>query len=560
MKTGYTLIALGLAAVSFGAKSTPAPDSGTLPDLKELKLRQAQFAPVDLKVDISALPASERECLKKILLASRVMNALFLRQLWSGNEATLLDLQRDPSPLGQARRDMFMLHMGPWDRVNGDQAFVPGVGPKPEVGSFYPGGSTKAELEAYFARLSAGERSRAQSFFTTLRRGPGKKFIIVPYSIEFEGELTIAARYLDEASALTQQPSLREFLEKRARAFRSNDYYESDVAWLEIDASIEPTIGPYEVYEDGWFNQKAAFEAVIGLRDEAESAKLVALGATLQELENNLPIDKDWKNPHLGSLAPIRVVNQLYAAGDADWGVKSAAYNLPNDEQITSEKGSKRVLLRNVQQAKFDKVLVPISKKLLSKDDQKNVSFDSFFTHILTHELAHGLGPEETKGDDHLRIRDALKDSYSILEEAKADVLGLWAMAYLVRTERLPATLKKTVYATYLASMFRSIRFGIGAAHARGTALQLNYFLDKGAVVVHEDGTFGFKSESLQEAVTELLRELVTLQATGDYAAAQKRLAEQAVIRPEVHKALDRLKGIPVDIAPRYVTAEELLR
>ena len=294
-----------------------------------------------------------------------------------------------------------------------------------------------------------------------------------------------------EAAALTTQPTLKAFLNARADAFLTNDYYASDVAWMELDASIEPTIGPYEVYEDEWFNYKAAFESFITVRDDAESAKLATFGAELQEIEDHLPIDPTLRNPKLGGLAPIRVVNVVFTAGDGNRGVQTAAFNLPNDERVIREKGAKRVMLKNMQQAKFDRVLLPIAKVALSTGDQAKVSFDAFFTHILMHELMHGLGPHSITVDGKATtVRQSLKDTYSTIEEAKADISGLWALQHLVDRGKLPASMAETMYTTFLASTFRSIRFGVSEAHGRGIAIQLNYLLDHGAFTVAPDGTF----------------------------------------------------------------------
>jgi hypothetical protein len=382
----------------------------------------------------------------------------------------------------------------------------------------------------------------------------------VPYSTEYQGELAQVAALLREAASLTQQPTLKNFLEKRAAALISNDYYDSDVAWMELDASIEPTIGPYEVYEDEWFNYKAAFEAFITLRDDAETQKLARFSGELQEIENNLPIDPKYRNPKLGALAPIRVVNTVFSSGDANRGVQTAAFNLPNDERVVAEKGSKRVMLKNNQEAKFRMVLQPISKVALAGADQPHVSFDAFFTHILMHELMHGLGPHNIVVNGRsTTVRQEMKEQSSALEEAKADVSGLFALQYLVDRGKLDKTFNDTMYRTYLASMFRSIRFGINEAHGRGVIVQLNYFLDNGGVTVAQDGTFAVNAERIKQNVVDLTRDIMTMQALGDYAAAKQMIEKLAVIRPPVQAILDKLKDVPVDIEPRFVTATEVL-
>ena len=541
------------ASVALAAQDKPAPN------VDQLKTMTARFAPVDLSADLSKLPANERQALSKLVEAAKVMDTLFLRQVWAGNETMLLSLVQDTSEIGRARLHYFLLNKGPWSRLDHNDSFIPGAPPKPDAANFYPADATKQEVEEWLATLSGSQKSFATGFYSTVRRNAEGKLIAVPYSFEYQGEVAHAARLLREAAALTTQPTLKTFLEKRAQAFLTNDYYDSDVAWMELDASIEPTIGPYEVYEDEWFNYKAAFEAFITVRDEEESRKLARFGAELQEIENNLPIDARYRNPKLGALAPIRVVDVVFSAGDANRGVQTAAFNLPNDERITAEKGAKRVMLKNTQDAKFAKVLVPISKVALAPNDQPSVEFDAFFTHILMHELMHGLGPHNiTAGERPTTVRQELKETYSTIEEAKADVSGLFALQFLVDRGKLEKKYGQTMYTTYLASMFRSIRFGLNEAHGRGVAMQLNYFLDHGGVTVAADGTFAVNAGRIKQNVVDLTRDIMTMQAVGDYAAAKQMIAQLAVVRPPVQRVLDRLSSVPVDIEPRFVTAAQL--
>jgi hypothetical protein len=315
------------------------------------------------------------------------------------------------------------------------------------------------------------------------------------------------------------------------------------------------------VYEDEWFNYRAAFEAFITVRDDVETDKLKLFNEHLQELENNLPIDPKLRNPKLGALAPLRVVNVVFSSGEGNSGVQTAAFNLPNDERVVREKGTKRVMLKNTQEAKFSKVLMPIAKVALSPADQSNVSFDAFFTHIVMHEVMHGLGPHNiTVGGRQTTVRQEMKELYSALEEAKADVSGLWALQFLADKKVIDPKLAADLYTTFLASAFRSIRFGINEAHGRGVAVQLNTFLDRGAVKVRPDGTFLVDNAGIKEAVTALTGEIMTLQANGDYAKAKAWVEKMAVVRPEVRQVLDKLAKVPVDIEPRFVTTEELAR
>jgi hypothetical protein len=537
----------------------PALRAADVPDEARLRAMTARFAPVEIGADVSALPESERRALVKMIEAARVFDGLYLRQVWAGNEALLLELLADRSPLGQARLHAFLLDKGPWSSLDHGAPLVPGVPPKPEPANFYPAGATKAEVEAWMKGLPEGERAAAEGFFTTIRRAPDGKLLAVPYSVEYQGELARAAELLRDAAAATAQPTLRSFLDKRAGAFLSNDYYESDVAWMELDASLEPTIGPYETYDDGWFGYKAAFEAFIAVRDEAETAKLARFSSELQWLEDRLPIDPAWRNPKLGAMAPIRVVDVVFSSGQGNSGVQTAAYNLPNDERVVAERGSKRVMLKSTQEAKFEKVLVPISKVALAPADRPNVDFEVFFTHILMHELMHGLGPGNIVVDGRkTTVRLELKDTYGAIEEAKADISGLWALQQLVDKGVLDRSFERTMYTTFLASAFRSIRFGIDEAHGKGQVLQLNHLLDAGAFRVAADGTFTVDPAKVKPAVTALTRELMTIEAEGSYAKARAILERLAVVRPEVQRVLDRLSDVPVDVEPRFVTAEAL--
>jgi hypothetical protein len=549
-------------------------DNTQMPTLTELQRMTARFAPADIGADISALPENEKQALARLVQAGRIMDSIFLRQVWGRNDAMLQELARmaaspaaaarggaagpRASRAAAARLRYFLINKGPWDRLDHNRPFVPGAPPKPESANFYPEGATKADVQHWLDTLEGDEKKKATGFFTTIRRAAGG-FVAVPYSIEYQGELAEAARLLREAADQTTNASLKKFLTSRADAFLSNDYYASDVAWMELDSPIEPTIGPYEVYEDGWFNFKAAFEAFITIRDEAESQQLQSFSAHLQELENNLPIDPSLRNPSLGTLAPIKVVNVVFAGGDGNRGVQTAAFNLPNDERVVREKGTKRVMLKNVQDAKFKVVLLPISKIALSPADQAKVSFEAFFTHILMHELMHGLGPHNiTVAGRQTTVRQELKETYSAIEEAKADISGLWALQYLADHKLIDAKIARTMYTTFLASAFRSIRFGVTEAHGLGVAVQLNTLVDRGAFKVRPDGTFTVDNAKIVDAVAGLTRDLMTLEASGDYAKAKDLLTRLGVVRPDVQKVLDRLSGVPVDIEPNFTTAAQL--
>jgi len=430
-------LAFSLVLTASGAaapNAAPAPASNVLPDAKRLEQMATRFARTDLTADLSKLSADDRRVLAKLVEASKIIDGIFLGQVWTGNVPMLLDLARDESAEGRARLHYFRVNKGPWSRLDEDKPFVLGAPEKPQNAAFYPDDATKEEVERWITGLPEQERASATGFFTVLRRNAdGTGFRIVPYHLEYQNALEMAAKLLREAAEIATEPTLKRFLAARADAFLSNDYHASDLAWMELSGAIEPTIGPYEVYEDGWFNYKAAFESFITIRDEAESVKLQKFSGELQDIENHLPIDPQYRNPKLGALAPIVVVNEIYCSGDADHGVQTAAFNLPNDERVVAEKGTKRVMLKNVQDAKFAKTLVPISKVVLSPADQKDLSFEAFFTHILVHELMHGLGPHNiTVNGRETTVRQEMKEAGSALEEAKADISGLFAIQHMM--------------------------------------------------------------------------------------------------------------------------------
>jgi len=543
--------------------------SASFPDAAELNRMAARFAPAQLNVDLSGLSAGDKKALAKLVEAARVIDHLFMQQLWSGNLTLYNQLKQDKTPLGQARLNYFWINKGPWSEIDEHKVFLPGAPDKKPLGAnFYPEDMTKEEFEAWVKTLSRGQKEQAEGFFTVVRRDSDKKLKMVLYSKEYKADLAHAARLLSDAAALTDNASLKKFLTTRAAAFSSNDYFESDMAWMDLDAPVDVTIGPYETYNDELFGYKAGFEAYINVRDDKESSRLAFLGQHLQEIENNLPEDPQYRVAKLGAAAPIRVVNEIFAAGDGNHGVQTAAYNLPNDDKVVQQKGSKRVMLKNIQEAKFQSTLIPISKVVLQPSAQNDLSFDLFFTHIVAHELTHGLGPHQIKinGRD-TNPRMELKEIYSAIEEAKADVTGLFALQYLMtQTDKgaiqspLPhgADAERQLYTTYLASSFRTLRFGLQDSHAKGMAVQFNYFLDKGAFVANADGTFSVDLSKIKDAVSGLDHDLLTLEATGDYAGAKKLMSEMMVIRPEVQRALERLKSVPTDIEPKYVTADSL--
>jgi hypothetical protein len=564
-KSFAIVLVIGLLPVfSMAQKSKKA----NFPGQAQLEQMSTRFAPTPLRVDTSKLSAGDQAALVKLVQAARILNGIFLQQFWSGDTALYAKLQQDKTPLGKARLHYFWINKGPWSALDSNEAFLAGVpAHKVPEGNFYPEDMTKEEFEKWVATLPEKDQEQAKGFFTVIRR-KDKALSVVAYSEEYKDELARAVGLLREAAEATDNASLKTFLSSRADAFLSNDYYQSDLAWMDLDAPLDITIGPYETYNDELFGYKAAFEAYITVRDEEESAKLSVYTQHLQEIEDNLPLDPQYRNPKLAAAAPIRVVDQIIASGDGAHGVQTAAYNLPNDDRVVQQKGSKRVMLKNVQEAKFRSVLLPIARRTLTQPAMVDVSFESFFTFILAHELMHGLGPHQIKVDGRdTTPREELKDLYSAIEECKADVTGLFALRYLMDHAKemnlgrvLPSdeAAQRQLYVTYLASIFRSVRFGVTEAHGKGTAIQFNYLSDKGAIVAEKDGRFSIDMGKVKQAVIDLDHELLTIEATGDYAGAKKMLDELGVVRPPLRRALDKLQGVPTDIEPIFVTANEL--
>lgn len=516
-----------------------------------------RFAPTELRGDVSDLSRGDRLALDKLIQASKLMTRLYIRQVWSGNEELFTTLQSDTTEGGIEKLQLFSIELSPWSSLDNDEPFINGVPARPPHANFYPDDITKEEFDVWVAKLSDRDKKKASGFFHLVRRNPDRSLKLVPYSVEYRDVLEPAAGLLREAAELTDNPTLKKFLATRAAAFLSDDYYASDVAWMDLDSPIEVTIGPYETYMDKLFGYKAAFEAFVSIRNEEETQKLQTFSGYLQELENNLPIDPKHRNPKLGALAPIRVVDEVFVGGEAAAGVQTAAYNLPNDEKVVKEKGSKRVMLKNVQEAKFKHVLTPIAKTALDGSQLQHVAFEPFFTHILAHELMHGLGPHNiTVAGKKTTVRQEMKELYSAIEEAKADISGLWALQYLIDKGVVDKATEQQMYVTFLAGVFRSVRFGIHEAHGKGMALQFNYLMDNGAFAFNESaGTFSVDFGKIKDAVRKLTGEILTMQAEGNYAKVKEMLEKYAVVRPPMQRVLDKLVDVPVDISPTFPLA-----
>lgn len=516
-----------------------------------------RFAPVEIKADISFLPENEKKALSKLIEASKYMDEIFLRQVWRQNPKYQKALAARRDELGKQAFAYFNVSFGLWDRLDEHEAPFIGDRPKPEGAGYYPEDMTKEEFEAYIAANPASA-DELKSLFTLVSRQDGG-LMATPYSEAYKEWLEPAANLMREAADLTNNASLQKFLLSRAEAFSTDDYFQSDMDWMDLDSPIEITIGPYEVYEDKLFGYKAAFESFVTITDPEESKRLARYKAELPAMERNLPIPHNMKNLDRGSESPIRVVDVVFTAGDTKSGVQTIAYNLPNDEKVREEKGSKKVLLRNVIAAKYEKILTQIGERLIMKDQTNYITAEAFTNEVLFHELAHGLGPGNiTVNGRQTEVRHELKELYSALEEAKADIMGVYNMYFMIDKGLVPEAMRKEIAVTYLAGLFRGIRFGIGEAHGKGNALQFNYMMEKRAIV-YDPGTetFAVNFDSFEDWVRELVQDICILQANGDYSGTQK-LFEKYVYLPEaLTAALEKLTDIPVDIAPQYPLAEQ---
>jgi len=512
--------------------------------------RAEAYARVDLEPDVSFLSATEKSVLDELVAAGRIMDDLFRIQAVPCYDEVRALVQAYEGPHQDALRRYFAINYGPWDR-RFDRAPFFGDWEHPEGANFYPLDLTLADRD----RIRDPENG-LNGLTTMIRRDSDGELVAIPYSAFFQAGLAAAADHLRRAAQLTDNATLAAFLNARAAAFLSDDYYESDMLWMDLDSTVETTIGPYETYEDGLFGYKAAFESFVTVTDPEASQQLARFKDELPWLEQNLPIPDEDKNPNRGSESPIRVVDLVYSGGDTRAGVQTIAFNLPNDERVREAKGSKKVMLRNVMNAKFDKILEPIAEVLVADDQLGDLTPESFFLHTLWHEMSHGLGPGRITVDRReTEVRLELKEHYSTIEEAKADVMGEWDILKLQRAGRdyFPEAITRQQPVTFLAGLFRSVRFGIGEAHGAANAIQFNYLLEHGAISVDEaTGKFRVDLERFFPVMEDLLHHILTLQAEGDYDAAAKLIKDYVHMPPVLERALAKLEDIPVDIQPMF--------
>lgn len=528
----------------------------------DLKEKLAQFAPTKIDFDENLLGESERKVVKKLIEAADVMDHLFLIQVDSENPRIREALNADPALKYEAA--YFDIMYGIWDRTDNYRPFYTDRERPPGVG-YYPVDLTKEEFNNHI-KANPGDEEAFKSYFTVIRRTEDSKGLkAVPYSEYYKEHLDKAAELLREAASLTKDKRLARYLNLRAEAFSSNNYRESDMAWMDLgDGILEVVVGPYEVYEDRLFGYKAAFQAFICVRDPVYSKRLQQIAKYRDDLERALPIPDEHKNFKRGDTMPINVVEEIYASGDTRAGVQTLAFVLPNDEVVRQKKGYKIVMLKNIAEAKFNQILLPIAERLLEEDVMEKVSFDAFFTNTLMHEAAHGQGPgtitvERDGKKVETTVNNELKDIYSVIEEAKADMAGLYLTEVMIEKGVLPKELSRSVFASYLAGFFRSVRFGVSGSHGQANLIAFNFIREKGAITYDEETKkFGLDFDNIRDAVRELTTAVLMLQAEGDYEGAKKFVEKYSEMAPEMKEALGRLGGIPVDIKPEFTVLEKM--
>ncbi len=522
-----------------------------------IEQRIRQFPAIQLSFDEALLGARDKRVLKKLIEASQYMDEIFLRQVSPHNPKWLSALETSRRADDQVLLHYFRIMFGPWDRLEEHRPFV-GEDEKPLGAGFYPPDLTKEEFE-HWLRDHPEDIEAFTSYYTVIQR-EGDKLVAVPYSTAYKEFLKPAAGLLEEAAEMSDNPSVSRFLRSRAAAFGSNDYFQSEMDWMDIeDSLIDITIGPYEVYEDRLLGYKAAFEAIVGIKDPVESEKLASLIRYLPEIEDNLPGARAYRPMERGSSSPISVVSEVFCGGETKAGVQATAFVLPNDERVRQAKGSKKVMLKNVGEAKYQMCTVPIGKRIMAEEQLPLLDSDALYNLVLMHELAHSMGPGFITLADgsETTVSLALKELHPTIEEAKADLAGMSAFLYLIDQGVLSG--REEACFSYAVSLFQSIRFGIDWAHGKAALCQLSFLLEQGGLFYDEArGKYKVDSDKLREAIKELTRIALTLQSEGDYQGVKALFDTYGVLTPLMERTLSRIANIPVDIEPIFPVVEQM--
>ena len=502
----------------------------------EIQNKLDKYVSVKLTTDLSKLTENERKMIPLLIKAADKMNDLFWYEAY-GDKAELMDSIAD-----EATKSFTNINYGPWDRLDGNKPFIEGVGEKPAGANFYPKDMTKEEFEA-------ADIEDKSSIYNFVRRDENGRLYSIPYHKQFEKEIKEVSFLLLEAAKLAEDEGLQKYLELRALALLDDNYQPSDLAWMDMKTNtLDIVIGPIETYEDHLFGNKAAHEGYVLVKDQEWSSRLAKFSAFLPELQKGIPVDEAYKKETPGTDSDLNAYDVVYYAGDCNAGSKTIAINLPNDEQVQLEKGTRRLQLKNAVRAKYEKIMVPIADVLIDSSQRQHITFDAFFSNIMFHEVAHGLGIKNTingKGT----VRTALKEHSSALEEGKADILGLYMIQQLINKGELTDDFKDNMV-TFMAGIFRSVRFGASSAHGKANMVRFNFFKEKGAFERNANGTYKVDFEKMQSAMKELSNLILTLQGNGDYDGVAKLVDEKGMISPELQADLDRLgnANIPVDV------------
>ncbi|MGI9139633.1 MAG: dipeptidyl-peptidase 3 family protein [Gemmatimonadaceae bacterium] len=542
-----SLLIAGLVGCATHPAATPVVVVSSTPvaEGSPLGIRLAKYTPVRLSANTGGLTVNERRMLPLLIDAARAMHDVFWMQSY-GSRDSLFSLRQMQDPLA---RQFAELNVGPWDRIEGNAPFVSGIGPKPEGANLYPRDMTKAEFEAAVAPGGARADS-LKSLYTLVRRDGAGQLTAVPYHVAFARQHQLAARKLREAAAFAEDEGLRRYLLLRADALLDDDYQPSDIAWLDMKSNtLDIIVGPIETYEDALFGYKAAHEGYVLIKDRAWSDRLSKYAAMLPALQRGIPVPDAYKQESPGSDSDLNAYDVVFVAGDANKGSKTIAINLPNDEQVQLAKGTRRLQLKNAMRAKYDKILVPIAGELIVADQLANVTFDAFFSNVMFHEVAHGLGIKNTINGSG-PVRTALKERYSALEEGKADILGLYMIRELHSQGELGQASLDDNYVTFLASLFRSIRFGAASAHGRANVAAFNFLEGMGAFARGADGKYRVDRAKMRQGADSLSRLILVMQGDGAYDEVGRFNERFGVIGPVLRADLDRLqaRAIPVDI------------
>ncbi len=536
--TGCALVA-GLNACTNTASNTEKKtNTVVLPDsLQEyVNERIKTYESVKLTTNLNQLTPAERKMLPLLIQAAQIMDELFWLQAYPQRDSLLNAVKDDRA------KEFIRINYGPWDRLNNNKPFIAGVGAKPEGASFYPADMTKEEIDKAELKDKFGQ-------YSVVRRDSTGKLMTVPYHELFATQLQSASSLLKQAALISEDEGLKNYLNLRADALTSDKYTASDLAWMDMkNNGLDIIIGPIENYEDNLFNARASYEAYVLIKDKVWSKRLEKYVSLLPGLQKGLPVPAKYKQEKPGVDSELNAYDVVYYAGDCNAGSKTIAVNLPNDAMIQQKKGTRRSQLKNAMQAKFDKILLPISKELIDKDQQQYINFDAFFANVMFHEVAHGLGIKKTVTGKGL-VKDALKEQYSWLEEGKADILGLYMVTNMLKAGELQGDLK-AYYTTYMAGLLRSVRFGAASAHGKANMQCFNFFQKQGAFIRASNGTYKIDYVKFEQAMNDLSKMILMLQGNGDHKAVAKAEAENAIISAELKKDLDNLnkKGIPVDI------------